>query len=242
MDGNLYYTPFVSSPTVSETLPVNQYVIVHPGNLASNITLTLPATTLVGSEYLVFGSATAYTTTVSSPVTAGSPYIGLPDGSQVYSWEVAASSPSQGVKIEWDGTNYHATTFGPTVVAPAVANNQAVQLGQVVNGVAPVAANVNGSGTTGSATTGALTAPCDGYALVIGMFSSGTSSLSGTSVTSSLSGFISVMNPNDGNYFNISVGYLPMTAGQSSTFTCSGSQATSGAFTYTITAFFQPNP
>ena len=169
----------------------------------------------------------------------------MPDGSQVYSYVIPASSPGAGIRLDFDGTNYRATTFGTTIVAPATAANEAVNLGQAKNAVAPVAGFANpASGTTaaGVATTGRLTAPCNGYAIVIASFSSSTGSLNGTGVTASLAGLVEIMNPNAGNYFNQSVWYLPMTTGQSSTFTATLSQSTSGAATVTCIATFQPNP
>ena len=54
----------------------------------------------------------------------------MPDGSQVYSYVIPASSPGAGIRLDFDGTNYRAKTFGPTIVASATADNQAVNLGQ----------------------------------------------------------------------------------------------------------------
>jgi hypothetical protein len=233
-------------PAGSFTLPAGtSRTLVLTDSITADSTFTLPAAPLAGTGFTVFGSASAYTTTVASPVTSGSPYIEMPDGSQVYSYVIPASSPGAGIRIVWDGTNYRATTFGQTIVAPGTANNEAVNLGQVKNAVAPVAAYANpGSGTTNAAiaTTGTLTAPCDGYAIVIASFSSTSASLTGTGVTASLAGLVEIMNPNNGNYFNQSVWYLPMTAEQSSTFTATLSQSTSGASTVTCVATFQPNP
>ena len=123
------YNPVVIAPTASETLPVGTRVIVMPPALTADITLTTGSPP-VGGEAIIYGSAAAYTTTVASPVTSGSPYIEMPDGSQVYSYVIPASSPGAGIRIVWDGTNYRATTFGTTIVAPATASNEAVQLGQ----------------------------------------------------------------------------------------------------------------
>lgn len=131
--GNLSYLPYVIAPTASQTLPNNQKVICQTGTLTADITLTTGSPP-VGGEAIIYGSAAAYTTTVSTGVTSGSPYIEMPDGSQVYSYVIPASSPSAGIRLVWDGTNYHATTFGQTVVAPATASNQAVALGQFTSG------------------------------------------------------------------------------------------------------------
>ena len=127
--GNLSYLPYVIAPTASQTLPNNQKVICQTGTLTADITLTTGSPP-VGGEAIIYGSAAAYTTTVSTGVTSGSPYIEMPDGSQVYSYVIPASSPGAGIRLVWDGTNYRATTFGPTIVAPATADNEAVNLGQ----------------------------------------------------------------------------------------------------------------
>lgn len=118
------------SPTASETLPVANQLVVTPGTLLAAIDLTLNDTAVAGSDVTIYGSAADYAVTVQSPVTAGSPYIQLPDGSQVYSWTIPAASPSQGIRVVWDGTNWIAQTFGQTVVALANKKNQAMQLGQ----------------------------------------------------------------------------------------------------------------
>ena len=113
--GNLSYLPYVIAPTASQTLPNNQKVICQTGTLTADITLTTGSPP-VGGEAIIYGSAAAYTTTVSTGVTSGSPYIEMPDGSQVYSYVIPASSPGAGIRIVWDGTNYRATMFGQ--VAP----------------------------------------------------------------------------------------------------------------------------
>ena len=158
------------SPTASETLPVANQLVVTPGTLTAGIDLTLNDTAAAGSGVTIYGSAADYAVTVQSPVTTGSPYIELPDGSQVYSWTIPASSPSQGIKFDWDGTNWRARTFGQTVVAPATQNNAAVQLGQVLS-TAPqlktTAVTVPGASETYEISN-TFTAPCDGYVLAIG--------------------------------------------------------------------------
>ena len=131
--GNLSYLPYVIAPTASQTLPNNQKVICQTGALTANSTMTTGSPP-VGGEAIIFGSAAAYTTTVSTGVTSGSPYIEMPDGSQVYSYVIPASSPGAGISLDFDGTNYRATTFGTTIVAPATASNEAVQLGQSLAG------------------------------------------------------------------------------------------------------------
>ena len=129
--GTVSPSPGTHYPVASETLPTTLGKLsVMPGALTADITLTLPGSGDAGSETTIYGSAAAYTTTVASPVTSGSPYIEMPDGSQVYSYVIPASSPGAGIRIVWDGTNYRGFTFGQTIVAPATASNQAPQLGQ----------------------------------------------------------------------------------------------------------------
>ena len=122
------------SPVASETLPVVNELITTPGTLTADIDLTLNDVAPAGSGGIVFGSESAFSVTVQSPVTTGSPYIELPDGSQVYSWTIPASEPGQGIRYKWDGVNWRARTFGQEVVAPATQNNAAVNLGQLTNG------------------------------------------------------------------------------------------------------------
>ena len=100
------------SPVASETLPAANQLVVTPGTLTAAIDLTLNDAAAAGSGATIYGSAADYAVTVQSPVTTGSPYIELPDGSQVYSWTIPASSPSQGIKLTWDGTNWRAKTIG----------------------------------------------------------------------------------------------------------------------------------
>ena len=149
------------SPVASETLPAVNHLVVTPGTLTAAIDLTLNDQAAAGSSVTAFGSAAAYDVTVQSPVTTGSPYIELPDGSQVYSWVIPASSPTQGIGLIWDGTNWRAKTFGQEVVAPATQNNAAVQFSQM-----PKVYSYNGSGDSTSFTgTLSFTPPYSGNIL-----------------------------------------------------------------------------
>lgn len=135
------------SPVASETLPAVNRLVVTPGTLTAAIDLTLNDAAAAGSGATIYGSAADYAVTVQSPVTTGSPYIELPDGSQVYSWTIPASSPSQGISVDWDGTNWRARTFGQTVVAPANADNEATQLSQLFIGNRKAVFTANGTWT-----------------------------------------------------------------------------------------------
>lgn len=115
-------SPGTHYPIASETLPTTLGKLsVLPGTLTADITLTLPGSGDAGSETTIYGSAAAYTTTVSTGVTTGSPYIQLQDGSQVYSYVIPASSPSAGIRLVWDGTNYRGFAFGQTFGGTAAA-------------------------------------------------------------------------------------------------------------------------
>jgi hypothetical protein len=124
------------TPTASETITLGNTLEteVQPSSgITADITLTLEPGSVEGQGATFYGSASASgSVTVASNVTTGSPYIELPDSSQVYSWAIPASSPSQGIELVWDGANWRAKTFGQEVVAPATQNNAAVQLGQVL--------------------------------------------------------------------------------------------------------------
>lgn len=175
--------PVVSthSPAASETLPVANRLVVTPGTLAAAIDLTLNDQAAAGSSVDVFGSASAYEVTVQSPVTTGSPYIELPDGSQVYSWTIPASSPSQGISVDWDGTNWHAQTIGQMVVAPATQDNAAVQLGQFGNIYTRSGyAQTDASGNTISSSI-TFTAPCNGTIFAVGSRNNGYATSSNNS-------------------------------------------------------------
>jgi len=150
--GSVMPTPGTHYPAASETLPaVPGGLTVIPNAITADSTFTLPSTGLrEGTEYTLYGSSSAYTATYETDVTSGSPYIELPDGSQVYSWTIPASSPSQGLKVVWDGTNFKATTFGQTVVADGIEPNQATNLGQLFIGNRKAVFTANGTWTVPS--------------------------------------------------------------------------------------------
>ena len=238
--GNLSYLPYVIAPTASQTLPNNQKVICQTGAITADITLTTGSPP-VGGEAIIFGSAAAYTTTVSTGVTSGSPYIEMPDGSQVYSYVIPASSPGAGIRLDFDGTNYRATTFGTTIVAPATANNEAVNLGQVAN-VAPLSAFAsNASATSVAVTTGTLTAPSNGTAFVFAYGAQVASDSPGLALTASLSGLVTLYAKGFQNSYS-GAATLAMTAGQASTFTATASGAAAEAINISIFVIFVPTP
>ena len=229
------------SPVASETLPAVNHLVVTPGTLTAAIDLTLNDQAAAGSSVTVFGSAADYAVTVQSPVTTGSPYIELPDGSQVYSWTIPASSPSQGISVDWDGTNWRTRTFGQTVVAPGVEDNQAVQLGQFLapQGVVSTATNVSTTSVNLS-----FTAPSNGNIIVfLTTTVLGGPTISSISITAANATLIVGGNA-QGNTLSI--------GGATSTFSCSADAAVTltgtvntsaaGNIYSNLFAIFIPNP
>ncbi len=229
------------SPVASETLPAVNHLVVTPGTLTAAIDLTLNDQAAAGSSVTAFGSAAAYDVTVQSPVTTGSPYIELPDGSQVYSWTIPASSPTQGIHADWDGTNWRARTFGQTVVAPATQSNAAVNLSQVANAAPVQAVAASTTATSLTATTGTFTAPSNGWLMCYGFGQSSTTGTSGTGLSTSLAGLNS--NGNNATAYGIyGSGYLPMNTGQQTTVSFNATAGSAAALDAFVSAFFIPNP
>ena len=127
-----FIAPTLLSPTASETLPAGNFVIVQP-NITAASTVTLPASAVQGAEYVIFGGASTVTV-----ATSGSAALIFPDDSQENAYTLPAGAYSAGVRCVWDTANWRTVTFGATVVAPAVAANDAVQLGQIQNGTLPL--------------------------------------------------------------------------------------------------------
>ena len=167
-------------PTATESITLGNtlHTVVQPSSaITADIAITLEPGGVAGQDITGYGSGSASgSVTYQSNVTTGTPYIELPDGSQVYSWVVPAGASTQGIRLVWDGTNWRARTFGQTVVAPATQNNAAVQLGQVLN-VEPQISNVAGSATDTVYDTPTLsfTAPCAGFAVARFTLIQGTS-------------------------------------------------------------------
>ena len=210
------------SPVASETLPAVNRLVVTPGTLTAAIDLTLNDGAAPGSSVTAFGSASAYGVTVQSPVTTGSPYIELPDGSQVYSWAIPASSPTQGIHADWDGTNWRAKTFGQEVVAPATQNNEAVQFSQMPIGYANYA---QGSSITSLSNTLSFTPNYSGVLMLTAQGSAGGGATLGDS-SQSLSGATHISG-------SLTIGNGTPTASGSATFSVTA--GTPVSITYTIT-------
>jgi len=117
-------------PTASQSItPAALTTVVEPGSLTAAITLTINPGTVLGQKITIYG-AVAYPVTISSSVSSGSPYFLDVTSISFYSWTIGAGFPSQFIELTWDGFNWKFVSGGKTVVADAVANNQAVNLGQ----------------------------------------------------------------------------------------------------------------
>ena len=117
--------------TTTQTLPVGNDIIVYTGTLTADVTFTLPSTGMpVAGRIKVYGSASAFTVTVSLANSTGSPFLHLPDGSEVYSYVLPASASQNFIDLFWDGTNWKAFNGGIMSIPNATANNQPVALGQ----------------------------------------------------------------------------------------------------------------
>ena len=208
---------------------------VYVGTTAGGETLQASGLTLGATWTEPTGGIT--TTGNAVPTSQGGLII-LPDGSTQTSYTIAAGSG--GMFAESDGTNYRAQTFGGTVVAPATANNEAVNLGQVAN-VAPVGASASADNTTVTATTPTFVAPCNGN-LLIWVFagSNQTGGISSTT-TASLGTLTSIADGLD--MPNTLAQYLlPMTAGQSTTISSTTTISATDYISAAITTAFQPTP
>lgn len=175
-----FIAPTLVSPTASETLPAGNFVIVQPDITAAS-TFTLPSSATQGAEYLIFGGA--YAVTVATTATSGSPALVFPDNSQANSYEIPAGSSSAGVKCFWDTVNWRTQTFGQTVVASAIANNDAVQLGQLQdNSLSLSVDSISLSSSSSFPTTGSDVISSQGALSYAGNFSAFQSA---TSITAS---------------------------------------------------------
>ena len=150
--------------TTTQTLPVGNDIIVYTGTLTADVTFTLPSTGMpVAGRIKVYGSASAFTVTVSLANSTGSPFLHLPDGSEVYSYVLPASASQNFIDLFWDGTNWKAFNGGIMSIPNATSNNQPVALGQMM-GPATAGASL---GTLAVSTTYTktitFTAPSDGY-------------------------------------------------------------------------------
>ena len=117
-----------------------------------------------------------------------------------------------------------------------------VTLGQVLN-TYPVGNSTTATTNSISSTTGTLTAPSNGYAMVYGYTSIDplAENLITATLSASLAGYVQLTADFNGN-LDSQWGYLPMSAGQSSTFTMVGTQTNPTLMTASVLAWFVPLP
>ena len=211
------------APVASETLPVGNDLLVMPGTLGADITLTLPSTGMVvGNKYRIYGSASAYEVTDGLSNTTGSPFIHLPDGTEVYSYVLPASASQNGIELEWDGTNWKGFNFGVMNIPNATANNNPVALGQFL---------ITGENFTTATASFTFTAPSAGVALVCWQYNSDEGvTTSYTNATVVLSGVKFVYT--GANQIGMGNDIISVASGAS--VTCALTSGNSGSITVTI--------
>ncbi len=124
-------------------------------------------------------------------------------------------------------------------VANATTSTEAVALGQLAQQT-PVGNVASAAGvTTLSLTSSAFTAPCTGKAIVLFGGSNAATSANSISTSASLAGFQLLYAQAFGALYD-AYGYLPMIAGQSSTFSITGGSASSTSLFLSIKVFFIP--
>ena len=122
------------TPSKSETVtPGNNITtLIYNPTLSEAVTITVEPGSMIGQIVNILSSA-GYAITVETNVVVGSPSMNLPDGTSVYSYTLPIMTGAS-LLLLWNGVNWDAVTYGPTVVAPAQAPNQATNLGQLTNG------------------------------------------------------------------------------------------------------------
>ncbi len=237
-------------PAASESITLGNtlHTVIQPSaSITADIAITLEPGSVVGQDITGYGSGSASgSVTYQSNVTTGSPFIELPDGTPVYSWVVPANAAEQSIHLDWDGSNWRARTFGQTVVAPATADNEAVNLGQVLS-VTPQYNQQYYTPASGDTYTisNSFTAPCAGYILA-----ASTINISSGTLPTGCTNNISI----NGTGYGSDATIFPMTnwgtasvssgaaCTVTSTFTAGTSTGAFPAISQTVTSIFVPNP
>ena len=131
---------------------------------------------------------------------------------------------------------------GGTLTIPnATANDEPVALGQILqtNPLDWPLASV-ASATSLSTTSPTYTAPCDGF-FFVWADGSASSNANGCTISASLSGFVETQGTGQSIQFAAS-GYLPVTSGQSSTFTINATTSASASMSVVGRVLFVPTP
>jgi hypothetical protein len=151
----------VLAPITSGTItPTALQTIVNPSP-SGPATFTV-AIAPAGARVRIY-SSTGGAVTVNSTVSSGVPSFDYPDGTFNWSITLPTLGYACGIDLYSDGATWRAVTFGQTIVAPAVAANQAVQLGQFEQKARYYAAQTGSIGiaayTTYSVSSVAITFP-----------------------------------------------------------------------------------
>jgi hypothetical protein len=140
------------------------------------------------------------------------------------------------------GTSYWQSTVDGNVTDPDTGGAGWITFPLAPN-TYPVGANYSTTASVSSisVTSGAMTAPCNGYAMIQGAISVSPLAdvLTTTNLTASLAGLVPLCY-NDNGGLDQTWAYLPMTAGQSSTFSMAGTQSGSSAMAASVVATFVP--
>ena len=147
---------------------------------------------------------------------------------------------------------YNGTAFvllysigGTVQVPPATASGQAVNLGQIINNVAPpsIGSNVIGGTALSIGPTGSFTAPSTGNLLVTVFASSSGNEAITASGTASLAA-LTLLGDSGGNSYTQRILYyrLPMAGGNATTLSASMSVGSNAGLSLMVTSIFQPNP
>jgi hypothetical protein len=198
---------------------------------SGGVTLTMPPAS--GAGGLMFGFVNPLSVTGTVATTGSDLILGL--GASGSSSLVVP--PSGSVTLWGDTTNALAGQWQVVGSSPSVATAQASNTYPVGNSQTATTTNI-------SATTAALTAPANGYALAYGVTSVApivANSLTTAVLSASLGGFIGLTADYNGS-IDSQWGYLPMAKGQSSTFTLVGTQTNPTLMTASVIAFFVPMP
>ena len=255
-----YVRTSITSAEGQQTVPGTEgSIAIAADNVPS---VASPTTSLINATWSVFASTASGTETLQAsgipigtdwtmpvaglvngsamPTTQGG-LIVLPDGSTVTSYALATAAGC-GIGLVADGTNYRAKTFGPTIVAPATAANQAVNQSQVANATPPVGAADSGSATTITATSGTFTAPSTGTLLIMGYGQTNQPANGGTGIGASLAGLTTLAELVRAGTNAFALSALPMAAGQSTTISFNFTVATAGAMDAVVYSVFIPQP
>ena len=215
-----------NNPVLPFTIPASHRGVVQYCGATGTITIPPVATIPDGFLCPIVCNSTTATITVNT----NSATVALPGGDVTGSFTITGYQ--SGVTLQW---NLSASKWN-SVASPGVT------LGQVLN-TYPVGNSTTATTNSISSTTRTLTAPSNGYAMVYGYTSIDplAENLITATLSASLAGYVQLTADFNGN-LDSQWGYLPMSAGQSSTFTMVGTQTNPTLMTASVLAWFVPLP